>query len=62
MIDLFLILLLAGIALAIVFYIRREKKRGTKCIGCPYAKQCAEKGRTACSCRGEKNSETSETK
>ncbi len=23
-----------------VFYIVRAKKRGDKCVGCPYAKQC----------------------
>ena len=25
---------------ASVFYIVRAKKRGEKCVGCPYAKQC----------------------
>ena len=25
---------------AAVFYIVRAKKRGDKCVGCPYAKQC----------------------
>ena len=37
------ILILAVIALilgAIVLYIYKEKKRGTKCIGCPRAKTC----------------------
>lgn len=37
------ILILAVIALilgAIVLYIYKEKKRGTKCIGCPHAKTC----------------------
>ena len=24
-----------------VFYIIRAKKRGEKCVGCPYAKQCS---------------------
>ena len=28
---------------AAVFYIVRAKKRGDKCIGCPYAKQCGGK-------------------
>lgn len=32
------ILLLVGAA---VVYIIKEKKRGTKCIGCPAAGQCA---------------------
>ena len=26
---------------AIVFYIYRAKKRGQKCIGCPYSKECS---------------------
>lgn len=25
---------------AITLYLVREKRKGTKCIGCPYAKQC----------------------
>lgn len=25
---------------AVIFYLVREKKKGRKCIGCPYAKQC----------------------
>ncbi len=45
------------IALAVIFlviggavaYIIREKKRGKKCIGCPYCSSCAsKKGGTAC--------------
>lgn len=28
---------------AIIFYLVREKKKGRKCIGCPYAKQCMSK-------------------
>lgn len=31
------ILLIVGGA---VFYLIRAKKRGEKCVGCPYAKQC----------------------
>ena len=31
------ILLVMGAA---VFYIIRAKRRGEKCVGCPYAKQC----------------------
>lgn len=32
------VLVIVGLA---VWYIVREKKKGTKCIGCPYAKQCS---------------------
>ena len=41
--DIIIILALVVIIGSGIFYIRREKKRGSKCIGCPYAKQC---GRT----------------
>ena len=28
---------------SIIFYLIRAKKKGQKCIGCPYAKQCSGK-------------------
>ncbi|MBE5880501.1 MAG: FeoB-associated Cys-rich membrane protein [Lachnospiraceae bacterium] len=37
------ILIIAGIVFVALFYLYRAKKRGEKCIGCPYAKQCADK-------------------
>ena len=40
MTDLILILLLLLITAGIAAYLYRAKKRGKKCIGCPYAKQC----------------------
>lgn len=39
------ILLIVG---ASVFYIIRAKKRGQKCVGCPYAKQCGENCKGDC--------------
>ena len=42
---------IAVIALIIggaIFYIVRAKKRGEKCVGCPYAKQCAGKCSGGC--------------
>lgn len=42
-----IVLLIVGVA---ALYIRKEKKQG-KCVGCPYAKECAAKkaaGTTAC--------------
>ena len=38
--DIIIILTLAVIIGSVILYIWREKKRGSKCIGCPYAKQC----------------------
>lgn len=36
--------IVAGILVLIVgaaiFYLVRQKKKGVKCVGCPYAKQC----------------------
>ncbi len=32
-----LVLIVAGVSL----YIYREKKRGSKCIGCPHSKNCS---------------------
>ncbi|MBO5214015.1 MAG: FeoB-associated Cys-rich membrane protein [Clostridia bacterium] len=32
--------ILAAVGLA-VWYIVKEKKKGAKCIGCPYSKQCS---------------------
>ena len=37
------------IVAAAVFYIVRAKRRGEKCVGCPYAKQCG--GRCGESCK-----------
>ena len=40
-IDLILILILTLIAVLICVYIYKQKKKGTKCIGCPYGKSCS---------------------
>ena len=40
-----------------VFYIVRAKKRGQKCVGCPYAKQCG----GACSCKPEGNDKSEDS-
>lgn len=34
-----IILIIGGI----IFYIIKAKKRGTKCIGCPYGSECSKK-------------------
>ncbi|MBR3908871.1 MAG: FeoB-associated Cys-rich membrane protein [Clostridia bacterium] len=36
-----IIIVLALIVAAICLYLYKAKKRGEKCIGCPYAKQCS---------------------
>jgi len=37
-----IILIIAGLA---AFYIYKQKKKGKKCIGCPYADECAKKNK-----------------
>jgi len=41
--NIILILILLAIAGGIIWYLIREKKRGNKCVGCPYAKECGGK-------------------
>lgn len=38
--NIILVAVIAIIVGAAVLYIVKSKKRGVKCIGCPYAKQC----------------------
>ena len=51
MTDLILIAILTAIVGGAVLYIRKEKKRGVKCIGCPAAGTCSrnQAGGTTCS-------------
>ena len=42
------IFILVAIISGIVCYLIRAKKRGEKCIGCPYAKQCGGKCNVGC--------------
>jgi len=45
-----LVLILGGA----IAYIMKEKKRGVKCVGCPYADSCAAKAKKGtCSCQEE---------
>ena len=41
--DIIVILIVAAVLGAICFYLHRQKKKGVKCIGCPYAKECSGK-------------------
>ena len=42
------LLIVALMVGAAILYIRKEKKRGVKCIGCPHAGICAAKSRGGC--------------
>lgn len=47
-VDVIVMLIIALIVIAAIVYIRREKKRGVTCIGCPHAAQCAKKNQGGC--------------
>ena len=45
--DVILVFVIALVIGGAIFYIVRAKRRGQKCIGCPYAKECG-KGCNRC--------------
>ena len=45
MTNVILILILLVLVGGAVWYIRKEKKKGVHCIGCPMAGQCAKAGK-----------------
>ncbi len=47
--NIIIIVSLVLIISAVTFYIVKQKKKGVKCIGCPYAKQCGGKCGGSCS-------------
>ncbi len=50
--DLLPILIIALILFLVIFYLCLQKKKGSKCIGCPYASACtSKKSLCACSCK-----------
>ncbi len=54
--DVLPILIIALVVGAASFYIYKQKKKGRKCIGCPYCDACASKGtKHACGSKNEKN-------
>lgn len=56
MTDLIIGLIVVAIIGAAVAYIIKEKKKGTKCIGCPAAGQCASHGKSGgCGCGESEN-------
>ncbi len=47
--NIIIVLILLAIAVGIIWYLIRAKRKGEKCIGCPYAKQCGSKSGGSCS-------------
>ncbi len=57
--DIVAIIVVAFIIGLAVYYIYKSKKRGQKCIGCPYANECMKKADTcskneSCNCKNKK--------
>ena len=47
-VDIIVMLIIAILVIAAIVYIRREKKKGVTCIGCPHAAECAKKKQGGC--------------
>ena len=47
--NVIVVFILVAIAAGIIWYLIRAKRKGEKCIGCPYAKQCGSKCNAGCS-------------
>lgn len=47
-VDFIALLIVVVIVGAACVYIRREKKRGVTCIGCPHATECAKRKQSGC--------------
>ncbi len=47
-VDFIVMLIIALLVAAAMVYIRREKKKGVTCIGCPHAGTCAKKKQGGC--------------
>ncbi len=41
--DIIVVIILLFAVVGALFYIYRAKKKGRKCIGCPYSEQCGKK-------------------
>lgn len=43
MLDFVIAGIIIGAITGAIIYIKKEKKQGIKCVGCPYAKTCSNK-------------------
>lgn len=60
MANFIVVAVVAAIVVAAVVYIVKEKKKGTRCIGCPAAGTCGKKA--GCSCQTVTDGRTGEKK
>lgn len=49
--DFLLVCIIVGIVAMALYYIRKEKKKGVKCIGCPFVEHCASKNAKSSTCK-----------
>ena len=54
LVDIIIILVLFLCVGGALWYIRKEKKRGVKCIGCPAAGTCPSQKKSMCSSNADK--------
>ncbi len=47
--NVIVVLILLAIVAGIIWYLISAKRKGEKCVGCPYAKQCGSKCNGDCS-------------
>ncbi len=38
--DVIIVIILVAIIVGVLIYIGKQKKKGSKCIGCPYSGEC----------------------
>ena len=50
MIDFIVIVIIIGVLGLSIRYIIREKKKGVKCIGCPFAESCSKRRKMSEKC------------
>lgn len=46
--DLIVLIIIVVIVALAAFYVIKEKKKGNKCIGCPYNCSCSSKNKQKC--------------
>lgn len=47
-VDVIVLLIIALLVVAAILHIRKEKKRGVTCIGCPHGSECAKRKQGGC--------------
>ena len=51
-VDFIVMVIIAALVIAAIWYIRSQKKKGVTCIGCPHAGECAKRKQGGCGTGG----------